>query len=40
VQSSINAAPTRREKMFAILVSFSFFAPIAMAVMGNVSDVR
>jgi len=26
--------------MFAILVSFSFFAPIAMAVMGNLSDVR
>jgi hypothetical protein len=26
--------------MFAILVSFSFFAPIAMAVMGNVSDFR
>jgi len=26
--------------MFAILVSFSFFAPIAMAVMGNVNDVR
>jgi hypothetical protein len=26
--------------MFAILVSFSFFAPIAMAVMGNLSDLR
>lgn len=26
--------------MFAILVSLSFFAPIAVAVMGNVSDVR
>ena len=26
--------------MFAILMSFSFFAPIAMAVMGNLSDLR
>jgi hypothetical protein len=26
--------------MFAIIVSFALFAPIAIAVLGNVSDVR
>jgi len=26
--------------MFAILMSFTFFAPIAVAVVGNVSDLR
>jgi hypothetical protein len=35
-----NAAPPKERKMFAILMSVSFFAPIAMAVLGNVSDVR
>lgn len=30
----------RRETMFAILMSVSFFAPIAMAVLGNLNDVR
>jgi len=26
--------------MFAILMSFTFFAPIAVAVLGNMTDVR
>jgi len=26
--------------MFAILMSFTFFAPIAVAVLGNLTDVR
>lgn len=26
--------------MFAIIMSFAFFAPIAVAVLGNITDVR